>query len=442
MERCAVNSIKMVSIFCLISVFFILPTAQAAEPVWIYSSQGSEIKGVSVSDDGSVFAAGACNIVLLSRTGELLGREPYGEQVVLTTDGSSLLSSYLSTIYLFRRNASASLSPFNKTWEISMINRVQSIDISDDGKNVVVSVRGKGTYIYSSSGKLTGGDDQFNAVVRVSAKGEQVVGVSQDGLCLYSTPSKRGKCALAENVTVISQPDAMEITANGDRLVFNDDQRIISVSTRNQVLEWTGRATGDITALAMTPTGTRILVGTDRGTVDLLDKNGNLLWSYAVSPANSPSGAGVTGAALSSDGNRAVAGTYEGRIIALGADGTELWSNQTKDHIRHVAMSGDGSLVIATGANTVYAFSSSGQFPPIVQSPQMTTPSVQQNTTSAEPATTAMQTVTGTSRPSSQAVTSAPTPYSVIRTATQSPLPYPILFLGILIALIVIALKR
>ena len=73
----------------------------------------------------------------------------------------------------------------------------------------------------------------------------------------------------------------------------------------------------------------------------------------------------VEGVALSNDGKIAVAGTYDGKIVALDSAGKQMWTYQTHDRIYHIAMSGDGSLIIATGEETVYAFSPSAASSPV-----------------------------------------------------------------------------
>ena len=95
-------------------------------------------------------------------------------------------------------------------------------------------------------------------------------------------------------------------------------------------------------------------------------KHGNLSWSYASNPGNKQ-GAEITCSALSKEGTVAAAGSNDGKIFALNSTGEVIWSNQTKDHIHYIAMSADGSLIVATGDNTVYAFSTSRQPAPAVR---------------------------------------------------------------------------
>ena len=141
--------------FIIIFLLAIIPPAHAVEPVWTYTSPGNEIGGVSVSADGSAIAVAGGKIWLFSRKGTLLAKEPFGDQVVITPGGSSLVASYWSTLYLFKRTTSpaGSESPLQKLWEISLPAEVRSIDISDNGNSIVASTQGGGTYFYDSTGK-------------------------------------------------------------------------------------------------------------------------------------------------------------------------------------------------------------------------------------------------------------------------------------------------
>ena len=132
---------RSLSLFIFLGALLLtIPPAYALEPIWTYSSPGASIGGVTVSADGSAIAVGAEKIWLFSKNGELLAKEPYGEQVLFTPDGVHLLSSYGSTLYFFERNATK--SSFQKKWDYELPGRVRSIDMSDDGKIIAAAARG------------------------------------------------------------------------------------------------------------------------------------------------------------------------------------------------------------------------------------------------------------------------------------------------------------
>jgi len=424
-------SIKPSPIIIVLIIIFLLtiiPPAHAIEPVWTYASPGSEIGGVTISADGSAIAVAGGKIWLFSKKGTLLAKEPFGDQVVFTPDGSSLVASYSSILYQFKRKTSpvGSESPLQKIWENSLPSEVRSIDISDNGNTIVASVQGAGTYFFDSTGKKVGGNKSHNALIRVSSTGGRIVGVSQGVMCLYT---RTGGCKESEEGVVGAEPEFMELTRDGNITVFNDDQSVRSVFLTNKTLRWIRRATADVTSLAITPSGSGILVGTENGNIDLFDEYGNRSWTYASNPGNKP-GAGITCVALSDKGT-AAAGSYDGKIFGLNTKGEEIWSNQTKDRIRHIAMSADGTLVIATGDETVYAFLPPVQSIPVVQTTEKSsTPSPSKSVTNV-PANSSTQNPESR-KTTPNTITALPTEYSVIRTSTQSPVSPLISLLGIL----------
>jgi len=231
----------------------------------------------------------------------------------------------------------------------------------------------------------------------------------------------------------------MEITSSGNITVFSDGPRVRSVYVENKTLRWVQSAGGDVTALAMTPSGSGILAGTSNGNISLLDQYGNLSWRYASNPGNKQ-GSEITCTALSKEGTVAAAGSKDGKIFALNSTGEVIWSNQTKDHIHHIAMSADGSLIVATGDSTLYAFSTSRQPAPAVRTTiQSTTPvpslsGIPQGNSSTQKPASLKTTV--------REITAVPTEYSVIKTSTQSPLSGVIAMAGVLVAIFVTLRKR
>jgi hypothetical protein len=432
----------------LLTIFLILafllsaiPSAHAAEPLWTYSSPGNEIGGVTISSDGSAIAVAGGMVWLFARNGTLLAKEPFGEQVIFTPDGPYLLSSYSDTLYLYKRGnpLNGSESPLQKMWDISLPATVGSIDISDDGKTIAASLIDAGTYVYNTSGILVGGSESFNAVVRTSSTNiEVIVGVSPG--VLSSCSRSLIYCSNSEEGVVGVLPDFMEITRDGTIAVLGDGNTVRSVSLSNKSLRWVKSIGGDVTSFAMTPSGTGIVVGTESGNISFFNQYGNRVWNYASDPVNRQAAGGINAVALSKEGTVAAAGSHDGKIFALNSKGEVIWSNQTKDHIHHIAMSTDGSLVVATGDNTVYAFSTSKQSTPAVRATiNSATPAQSQSVTSLPANSSTQKPVTRVD--TSREITAVPTVYSVIRT-TQSSLSGIISLAGLLIALLMAMSRR
>jgi WD40 repeat protein len=421
-------------IFILVFLQFTIPYAHAAEPIWTYSSPGNEIGGVTISSDGSDIAVGGGKIWLFSRDGTLLAKEPFGDQVIFTPDGSSLVSSYSDTIYQFTRKSQlkGSESPIQKVWDTTLPGPVHSIDVTDDGKTIVAALNEGGTYIYDSTGNMLGGEKIYTPIIRISSNGMEIVGVSDGVLCLFNL---NVECSESDVGIVGKIPDLMELTDSGSIAVFNDGPRVRSVYLNNKTLRWSKRANGDITSLTITPSGSSILTGTANGNINLFDQYGNISWSYSSNPDNKQA-AEISCVALSKEGTVAAAGSKDGKIFALNSTGSVIWMNQTKDHIDHIAMSADGSLVVATGENTVYAFSTSVQPSLKVRTTVKQATFVQSQSVTYYPATSS------TKKPTTREITVMPSEYSIIRTSTQSPLSGIIPIVGLLTALLVAARRQ
>ena len=433
--------------FFLLLVFLLstAPVARAAEPLWTYSSPGDEIGSVTISSDGSAIAVGGGKIWLFSKTGTLLAKEPFGDQVIFTPDGSFLVSSYSDTLYKFKRNTSlkGSESPLQKIWETSLPGTIRSIGVSDDGNTIVASLNLAGIYIYDSTGKMIGGNASRITIPRISSKGDRIIGASEGALCRYSrdaicTRSEEG--IIGQESVIGTMPDFFELTSSGTVAVFNQGPRVRNVFPENNTLRWSENANGDITSLAMTPSGSGILVGTVNGDINLFDQYGNLTWIYESNPMNKQF-AKISCVALSEEGTVAAAGSNDGKIFALNSTGGVIWSNQTKDHIHHIAMSADGSLVVATGDNTVYAFSTSVQPSSKVQPTVKKATSVRSQSVTSLPVNSSTQ-KPKTLEPPAREITPVPTEYSVIRTSTQSPLSDFIPLAGLLAALLMAARRQ
>jgi hypothetical protein len=104
-------------------------------------------------------------------------------------------------------------------------------------------------------------------------------------------------------------------------------------------------------------------------------------------------------------------------------------------------MSADGSMVIATGDYTVYAFPISKQSTqPVTTTKKSATPG-QSHSVTIIPANDSTQTLI-IHEPTTREITAESTEYSVIKTSTQSPLSGLIPLGGLLTAVLVLARRR
>jgi WD40 repeat protein len=234
----------------------------------------------------------------------------------------------------------------------------------------------------------------------------------------------------------------MLLSSEGATAVFNDGQAVRSVNTNDGKERWIGRVAGYVTTVSMTPAASSIIAGTETGNIAAFNAKGNLSWTYAANPENRQA-SGITCSAVSDNGAIIAAGTADGRILFLNTKGELTDSFTGKEYIRHIAVSADGSTIVAASDTTLYAFSSGSSSRPqplTTTPPSRTTPAFQ-----SAPATVRTQAPGSPPAPegtSPATMSEIPTTYSVIRTSTRSPVTPLIPLLGILGAAFVLLKRR
>ncbi len=339
----------------LMGILPLVAVAQAQEPAWNYSSPDTEIGGVAVSPKGDLIAVGAGKVLFFAKNGTLVDKEPFGNDVMMTPDGKYTVSAYSSTIYFFKNSlpsGPAGPQGATKQGEYGLPQPVSSFDVSRDGSVIAGQTVGKSLFtITTKTGLVDGNTKQIDSVITISPAG-RIIGISPTALHSYSSG---GTLTRSISLTANSAPRFLLIPSNGNSAIFNDGQAIRQVNTGNGTERWKRQVTGSVTALSMTPDGSLILAGTETGNLAALDGNGNVSWTYPANPENRQ-GTGITCSALSDKGSLLAAGTVDGRILFLNSRGNLTGSSSTREYIRYIAMSTDGSVVVAASDSRVYTF--------------------------------------------------------------------------------------
>jgi WD40 repeat protein len=410
--------VKVLLLMLVIGVLVLVPVTQAREPAWNYSPPGGEIGGVAVSPKGDLIVAGAGKVLFFSRDGTLLAQEPFGTDVRMTADGKYTASVYASSVYYFENPLPAGLPDQRKAkklWDIELPEQVYSFDMNHDGSLIAGQTMGRDLFVLNMKTRTAGGNTRVtDSVIKISESG--IVGISEGKIHTYSTG---GNLIRTEDVTTNSAPRFLVIPS-GSSVVFGDGQAVRRVNSYNGTERWKWEVGGAVSALSMTPGGSLIIAGTETGNIAGFDINGNLVWSYSSNPDNRQS-VGITCCAVTDTGTTTVAGTADGKILVLDSRGELTESSTAREYLRHIAISADGSVVVAASDEQVYVFSpvSSSSLPAAAPSPTFTVAPVK-NTTSSLPAQSPLTV------PSLQATTVAPptglpTTHSVIPAATRSP---------------------
>jgi hypothetical protein len=109
---------------------------------------------------------------------------------------------------------------------------------------------------------------------------------------------------------------------------------------------------GNIISLAYSRDGSTIVAGRDDGSVIVLDRTGSLLFTGTA-------GYWATSVAVSDNGSVIATGSIDNYVRVFDREGKHLLEYKTKNPVKYrsVAVSGDGSLVVAVDSTGVYAFS-------------------------------------------------------------------------------------
>lgn len=354
----------------------------AAEQSWHYSEPGNEFGGIAIAGSDHQVLAGAGRIWVLSPDGGLVGKEPFGNLLALTPDGSFMVSEYSSTLYAFRKSPQA----------------------------------------------------------RVSSDGRYIVALSRDGVKLFA---RNGRLIKKSDTTVAFTPEFAGLSARGDIMVFNDGLNVKAVFPGNGSVSWKKRADGEVSGLGITRNGAGVIVGTRSEIVERFD-NGNLTWKYAPDPAVFKKG-GVSCIAISDTGSRTAAGFTTGEVVLLDDEGKFLWMNSTGDPIRHIALQEKESLVAAASDNALHFFRA-GTGPDQVQPAVSAEPlahTVDSYTAPGMEETAPFQDVSPAIVTPEKTPPPVQTPYSQVRTQEQpAPLPWAVPVLCIVLGVLLCGRSR
>lgn len=397
------NSLLVLCVAIVLSGFF-LPAVSATGPLWTYTASiKGELSGIVISGDGSTIVAGGDQLIALSRDGIKRWNGWSGTGLAISYDGNRVLSTRDQTFRMIDGTGAM-------VWDESLGVPVRDIDMTPDA-SVVLACGGSRVRLMEGSG--TG--IRYNSSIPVShcrflSGGNQIVFTSKNGV------QTSNQTLLIEWGDENMTQDLVEVPAYGSVIVTVTNNRVRQYDEYGE-LAWEQKLPGgNALAFAVSRDGSTIVVGRDDRTLTVMDsKKGAVLWTKQDA-------GWVTSVAVSDDGNTIVAGTIDRVVTVYDHGGIKLGSFTAKEPIRarSVAVSGDGSLIAAVDASTVYGFSRDQFTRPATPEP---TPMVVSDVTSRPPApiTTALL---------------PPSPVPVTTATPKASLPPAVLLLAWIIALL------
>ncbi|MDO8741409.1 MAG: PQQ-binding-like beta-propeller repeat protein [Candidatus Woesearchaeota archaeon] len=283
---------------------------------------GNECWGIDIAEDGSKVTAGCHDnkIYTVDKSGKLLWSFDAGGMVrsaCFSRDGKEVLSGAIQKLYLFDSDTGAKE-------EVSWID--------EWFRNC--------RFYYDDSGFIVGA--------------RTLAGFDSDG-------NKKWDFVMGEFPMFLGVDNKKNVFAAGkSRTLFSFDA--------DGNLRWKHRIPDHVAgAGAVTPDGSRIVLGTVGAMVYMFDNNGNLLWKRSMIGIGEEGGMGHNAITISNDGKRIVVGGAPSNcVMVYNEKGTMLWKgcnkigNVSKDFlvgINSVQISDDKTKIVAAyGDNYVREF--------------------------------------------------------------------------------------
>jgi hypothetical protein len=335
-------------LFCIL-----VPAGQATDPLWtVRASPGVELSTVVISHDGSTIVAGGDQLIVLSPNGTKLWSGWSGTVLDISRDGSYIATSRGQSVRLINRQGIL-------LWDHPLGDVVTDLSLTPDA-GMIAAGGGRNVQSWYNSGSGLGKNttEAVNAVHISPAKDQIIVSTS--------------KALRSFNLSYV--PNWYDDTISPGLLGISGDGTGIVVANGNHIRLYHGSGTllwdrqipgGVVISLAFSRDGSTIAAGRDDGTVVVLDRNGTLLWTGKA-------GMWVTSVGISDDGTLIGTGSIDNRVYLFNREGTVLGVSPTKSPVKSnsVAVSGDGSFVVAVDLSNVYYFSRPGPSPAAPPAPE------------------------------------------------------------------------
>ena len=257
-------------------------------------------------------------------------------------DGSYILTAQGTSVRLFNRAGT-------KLWDQSLGSAVADVSLSPDATLIAAGGdRTVETWYNSGVGlgiNTTALSTDTVRHVRISPAKDQVIATTSGALRSFNISCYENWY----NDTI--SPDLVEISGDGTGFVIPVGNHVRLYHSSGTRLWDTAIPGGNVISLAYSRDGSTIVIGRDDGMAIALDANGNVLWVKKTGYRASSVGVSDNGSVIS-------VGSLDKNLYVFDRKGDLFGSYQTAGpiHSRSVAVSGDGSLIVAVDGSNVYGF--------------------------------------------------------------------------------------
>jgi WD40 repeat protein len=301
--------------------------------------------GVVFSDDGTFVWAGGDQMLLRAWDGSKKWGGRAGTISAMNGNGESIVTGIGQTVILLDRT-------MVDNWSRTMDGQVKAVAISKTG-SYIISADSKGNYnSWAKNGEFLGRvTDDLVKKIAISPTENVVVATTEAGLRIYSpilvpvwSDNKSGSL---DTYIIISEDGKTILTYGGNRVSSHTP-----AGARNWMVNPTKEAIIDV---ACNRDCSAIIVGSQDGTVQALDRYGATRWTYRA-------GQWVNAVAISEDATVIAAGGLDGTVYLLDRTGKVLTQKKVDSNIRQrsLALSRDGTRVAVADQINLYGLSVMG----------------------------------------------------------------------------------
>jgi WD40 repeat protein len=358
--------------------------------------------GVMFSTNGTYVYAGGDQMLLRSWDGRSRWGGKAGYVAAMSGDTEFVAQAIGKTLILMD-------TAMVDDWSRWMDGSIRKVAISENG-SVIISADDLGNYnSYTRWGNLNGHiKDEVVKNIAISPKEDIVVAATEGGLRIFSTDMEPvwsdNKSGSLDSFIRFSGDGTTIITAGGNRL---------SSHTSTGKVNWvTYPTTNDITDLACNYDCSVIILGSQDGTVQAIDRYGKIHWTYKA-------GQWVNAVGVSTDALVIAAGGLDGTVYVLDRAGRMTAKKLMDTGIRpgSLAVSSDGTRIAVADQRYLYGLSVIGDANPEPVETYQRTP-----VRTTETPVTVLLTPTATSVPTEQ-VADTPVPPTPAKKSPAGILP-------------------
>ena len=366
-------------------------TAASIGNEWKYTVpfEGSSYNGLMFSSDGSKVFAGGSQMLLRSWDGKVSWGGHPGFITTMSTDGNYVVYGQGNSVVLLYKDGV-------ENWTRNMNGEIKAVAVSDNGTFVISADNRGNINTWTTDGELYARNTtDLVKQIAVSPSDQLVVATTETGLKFF-TPALNPVWSDMKNGSIDNE---ILFSSDGSTIITSGGKRVSS-HTNTGKLNWMNEVPKNpIIGTACSYDCSVIVISSEDGTVQALDRFGNVHWTY-------PMDQWINSVGISQDARVIVAAGIDRNLYVLNTGGRLLTKKQMETiiHPRSIAVNGDGTRIVVADENTLNGY-----------------------TLSLDPDTIGLVTLIPTSARYTDSPTSFPTTVSTVSTVMVTPVtPVPV----------------